>query len=460
MSRKLLVLNAATLSPAAVAAHAPNLRRLASEGAVRALRAPFPGLTCSSHATMLTGELPHKHGIVGNGWYERAHAKLFMWNRSNRLMAGEMLWDAARRRDPSLRCANLFWRLCADSNCETIVTERPVYWSSGRKSFDFYTSPPELHDRLVASLGEFPFQRFWGPLADVQSTRWILRAALDVMASQSPELLLVYAPFLDYQAERHGAESEQSVAALRRFDREVEPLLQAARAEQRDVAVVSDYGWAVAERPVYLNRALRQAGLLNVEVAANGERLEPGTSRAFALCDSQVAHIYVADRADLPAVRALLEAVDGVAEVLDEAGKRDRGVDHPRSGDLIAVARPSCWFAYPYWLDPRAKPDFAHCIAIFDKIGWDPTELFLRPGPLGKLRLAVRLAQKKLRLAVPFDVCGADESQVRGVRSARNDDAERGAVLLTSWALSQQGPVPMESLKEMLLARLFEDGPG
>jgi predicted AlkP superfamily pyrophosphatase or phosphodiesterase len=456
MSRKLLVLNAATLSPAAVAAHAPNLRALGAAGGIRPLGAVFPGLTCASHATMLTGSLPEAHGMVGNGWYEREHAKLFMWNRSSHLVAGEKLWEAAAKREPGLRCANLFWRNAADSNCETVITERPVYWSSGRKSFDVYTRPNALHDPLLASIGAFPFQRFWGPLADVQSTRWILDAALHVLRTSAPELLLVYAPFLDYDAERFGVESPAFIDAVARFDREVPRLLDAARADGRDIAVVSDYGWDAAERPVYLNRVLRRAGMLEVEVAANGERLEPGTSRAFALCDSQIAHVYVARPDDLAAVRALLESTPGVAEVLDASGKAKARIAHRRAGDLIAIAEPRAWFAYPYWLEPEGEPDFAHCIAIFDKIGWDPTELFLRPGLAGRVRLGLRGVQKKLRLAVPFDPCAADESLVGGVRSARPRDVEHGPVLITSWSSGDSSPVPMEALKALLLARMFD----
>jgi predicted AlkP superfamily pyrophosphatase or phosphodiesterase len=456
MSRPLLVLNAATLSPAAVAAHAPYLKRLAAEGSLRPLKTTFPALSCSSHASILTGQPPSVHGIVGNGWYERQHAKIFMWNRSRHLIEAETIWEAARKREPGFRCANLFWRMCADSTCDTIVTERPSYWASGAKVFDFFASPPGLHDELESSLGAFPFLQFWGPLAGAKSTQWILAAAQRIMARDAPDLLLVYAPYPDYDAERYGAESPQAIACVRRFDQLAAVLIDAARASGRDVAVISDYGWDVAEHPIYINRALRREGLLNVELARNGERLEPGTSRAFAVVDNQIAHVYVADRADLGRVRDALESLDGVAEVLDDAGKARVGIDHRRAGDLVAVAQPRHWFAYPYWEDDKLKPDFAHCVAIFDKIGWDPTELFFRRGLAGgPLRFAVRLLQKFLKQAVPLDGIAANERLVRGTRNARDHDPDRGALLLTSWALPE-GQVAMERVKELMLARMFD----
>jgi len=453
--RPMLLINLAALSPRELGTHMPQLQALGGDGAAGPLRAPFPALTCSSHATMLTGSAPAQHGIVGNGWYDRDHAKVFMWNRSDHLVAGEKIWQAARQRDASFTCANLLWRFAADSGCDSIVAERPTYWASGRKSFDFYTQPPQLHDRLVARLGGFPFPQFWGPLADLKSTQWILDATLDVMRRDAPTLVMAYAPYLDYEAQRHGPDSPQARAALGKLDAALSPLLDEAKKQGRDVAVVSDYGFTAVDNPVFPNRALRRAGLLNVERAQNGEQLEPGRSRAFAVCDNQVAHVYVRDPGDLATVRETLQALPGVREVLDAETKRERGIDHPRAGELIAVAQPRSWFAYPYWLDDTHAPDFARCIAIFDKTGFDPCELFARPGPLGKPYMGMRVAQKLARLAVPFDVIDPDETRPRGARNVAADD-DGQAVLITSWEREQGAEPPrMQDLKGLLLERMF-----
>jgi hypothetical protein len=194
-----------------------------------------------------------------------------------------------------------------------------------------------------------------------------------------------------------------------------------------------------------------------VEHLPNGERLEAGRSRAFAVVDSQMAHVYVADPKDVDTVRALVGGLEGVARVLDREDQAPLGIDHSRSGELIAMAEPGRWFAYPYWLEEQNAPDFKHCIAIFDKIGWDPTEILLRSGPFGgRLRLGVRVLQKMLRLAVPFDVIGGDPTQVRAARHTHGGDAgEQGPALITSWPLGHEGAVPMTALKEILLERMF-----
>src|SRR5262245_14539733 len=235
MPRKLLIIDVAALSPAEVSERTPNLRALAARGGLYPLREPFPSLTCPSHASLIMGSLPSEHGMIGNCLYEREYAKLFNWNRSSHLLSGTPLWEAARARDPKLRTANLFLRHCADSSCEIRVTERPVYWVSGRKQFEFFVEPRSLHSELVERLGPLPFMRFWGPLSDIQSSEWIIGAALHVLERSDPELLLVYPPFLDYDGARFGPDSPQVAAALSAMDAALAPLLRAASAQDRDV---------------------------------------------------------------------------------------------------------------------------------------------------------------------------------------------------------------------------------
>jgi predicted AlkP superfamily pyrophosphatase or phosphodiesterase len=456
MTRKILIVDVAALSPAEVGAQTPHLSALAARGGMYPLREPFPSLTCPSHASLLTGTLPSEHGMIGNCLYSREYAKWFNWNRSSHLVSGTPLWDAARARDPKVRTANLFFRNCADTSCEVRVTERPVYWSSGHKQFDFFTEPRSLHAELVQRFGPMPFLNFWGPLANIVSSEWIIGAAMHVMERSDPELMLVYPPFLDYDGARFGPSSPEVAKALRAMDAALAPLLTAAQNQGRDILIVSDYGFEDVDQPVHLNRVLRRAGFLNVEDAPNGERMDTGTSRAFAICDNQVAHVYVAQPEDIGSVRALLEATPGVQTVLDSRAHAELGIAHPRSGELIATSTPRAWFSYAYWLEPEKTPDFADCVAVFDKIGTDTCELFLKPGVSGKLHAAKRLAQLKLGIKVPFDIVDIDESRVRGARRIARDDPRRGAVAISSWDLAPPQRLEMQHLKDIVLRRLFD----
>ncbi len=458
MPRRVLLLNVAALSAAQIGERTPRLRALADAGALTPLVPPLGALTCPAHATMLTGVAPGNHGIVANGWYDRSHARVFNWNRSRRMIAAPTLLDTLRERSPDATAAWLFWRFAAHSGSDLLATERPTYWASGRKSFDVFVEPGSRHAELIARHGPFPFPRFWGPLAGFESTEWILAVTSSVLADDAPTLTLSYAPFLDYDAQRHGPDDPRSLAALGRMDAAVGEVLDGARSHGVDVAVVSDYGFRAVSRAVHPNRVLRRAGLIAVHDAANGEVLEPGSSRAFAVCDNQIAHVYVQRPADIDRVRELLAGTDGIARVLTAAEVAAEGAGHARAGDLVALAEPDAWFAYPYWVDERKAPDFARCIAIFDKPGFDPCELNAPPGVGGKLHLGKRVLQKKAGIAVPFDVIDPDATRIRGARNSDRTDHANGALLITSWARDSAASArPMESVHDVVLSRILGD---
>jgi hypothetical protein len=233
------------------------------------------------------------------------------------------------------------------------------------------------------------------------------------------------------------------------------PLLDAAAARGATVVVLSEYGITPASRPVHVNRALRREGLLNVHTQAGMEYLDPWTSRAFAVADHQVAHVYVADPADLPAAQKVCAGLAGVAEVLDGPGKAAAGLDHPRAGDLVLVAEPDAWFSYYYWLDGTRAPDFARLVEIHRKPGYDPAELFFDPAAPGaaKRRAAVALARKKLGMRYLMNVVGLDAgaAAVRGSHGRLPGDPDDGPVLLCSVPAAARAHYPATEVKSLLL---------
>ncbi len=454
MSQPLLIINIAGLSATAIGPDTPCLLELCEQGSGPIpLQPPAPALTSTSQATLVTGTLPENHGIVSNGWYFRDLALVLNWQRSANLMAGETIWDAIRTRNPKMRCANLFWRYATHSTCDVNITERPTYWADGRKSPDIYTEPGSVRDELVERLGPFPLFRFWGPAANIESTRWIVDATRHLIEQNRFDLLLSYIPHLDYDHQRFGPESAAGLQALHDMDTEVGRLIDAAQARALHVAVVSDYAFESVSRPVFLNRVLRESGWLRVQRAENGELLEPGASAAFAVCDQQTAHVYVNDATVMAKVKVLIASLDGVDRVFDRDAMRGLGLGHLRAGDLFVVAQPDCWFAYPYWLDEARAPDFAHCVAIHAKPGWDPSELFLKPGIGGKLHLAKRLLQKTLGMRAPFDVISGDMSLVRGAHGRIPTSDRNRPVLITNWATELQGVTGMQDLKGLFVRR-------
>jgi predicted AlkP superfamily pyrophosphatase or phosphodiesterase len=447
------VIDVVGLTPAQVGTDTPALATLAREGFMTPLGAVLPAVTCSAQASMLTGTLPRQHGIVGNGWYFRDLAEIWLWRQSNRLVAGEKVWETGRRQVPGFTCAKLFWWYNMHSSADFSVTPRPAYPADGRKVPGIYCQPHDLRDELERELGPFPLFHFWGPAADITSSRWIADCARLVIERKRPTLTLVYLPHLDYDQQRYGPDDPRSRAALRAVDGLVAELVGHARRSGAEVLIVSEYGIRPASRPVDINRALRRAGLLAVQESLGWELLDAGASRAFAVADHQVAHVYVRDPADQPHVRALLERLDGVAEVLDERGKQTVGLDHPRAGELVAVATPDAWFTYYYWLDDARAPDFAPTVDIHRKPGYDPAELFLRSDGIGtKLRIAWRLAQKTLGFRYLMDVIPLHGAGVKGSHGRLPDCAGDGPVLIGSArTLAPTGTPAMTDVFELIL---------
>lgn len=193
--------------------------------------------------------------------------------------------------------------------------ELPFGW---RKIFDSYSRPAEWKDELQAKLGVFPLLKFWGPGTDISSTRWIVDAALDALKSKRPTLSLVYLPHLDYNFQRFGPADPRCRQDLREVDAEAGRLISAACSSGAEVVVLSEYAITKVDRPVHLNRVLREHGYLSVRKELPGwETLDCGASRAFAVADHQLAHVYVTQESDLRPVAELLRKTPGVEIVLD-----------------------------------------------------------------------------------------------------------------------------------------------
>lgn len=453
-----LVLNVVGLTPALIGEHTPALRAFRDAHALRPLRTILPAVTCSVQSSMLTGALPREHGIVGNGWYFRDLAQVWLWRQSNQLVAGEKLWDEAKRRDPSFSVAKLFWWYNMYSSADISVTPRPMYTADGRKLPDVYTDPPELRAELSAALGMFPLFNFWGPRADISSTRWIAKSAEHVIDKSAPTLTLVYLPHLDYDLQRFGPNDPRIGKALAEVDAVCAELFAFAEQKGLRVVVLSEYGITAVSDAIHVNRALREAGFLRVREELGLEQLDAGASRAFAVADHQVAHVYVKDPADLPAVRRLCEGLDGVEQVLDGAGKRAAGLDHERAGELVLVSRADRWFSYYFWLDDARAPDYARTVDIHLKPGYDPVELFIDPDlTFPMLKVGRRLLARKLGFRNLLDVIPLDAKLVKGSHGRLTERAEDGPLFMSNVPeLLPEGSVAATDVKQLLLKHLFD----
>ncbi len=442
-SRPLVIVNAVGLTPRLLA-HAPNLARLASQGFAKSLHEVLPAVTCTAQASMLTGKTPQEHGIVGNGWYFRDTGEVRFWQQSRDLIQAPAFYDILKRRfhaqGRKFRVAKLFWWFNQGADVDCSVTPKPYYAADGNKAFGVLGTPDGLTENLEAVLGPFPFPSFWGPKAGLPATTWIALAAARVLEEQVPDLSLVYLPHLDYEPQRFGPSGCDMKKLTGELDAAAVPILDAAARIGADVWVVSEYGHCDVRRPVALNRVLRQAGWLHAREGPFGEVFNPLGSQAFAVVDHQLAHVVVRDRDLIPQVAETVTATPGVSKIFVGPERAAIGLDHPRSGEIVALADPDAHFIYPFWLDDALAPDYARTVDIHRKPGYDACELFFDPAlKFPMARMIRKLVCKKLGFRTLFDVIPLDGSLVRGSHGLAAADALDRPVFAGS------GPAPFDA---------------
>ena len=436
---------------------APRLGAFANKGAVHSVTPVLPAVTCSVQSSMLTGLPPKEHGIVGNGWYNRDASEVQFWKQSNHLVHGEKVWEIAKRRDPTVTVANLFWWFNMYSSADYSVTPRPIYKADGRKIPDCYSEPPELRDQLQSQLGPFPLFRFWGPGSSIESSRWIAQAAKFVFEQHRPTLNLVYLPHLDYALQKLCPAAPDIATAVAEIDSIAGDLIDFYENQGVRVLIVSEYGIEEVQGAVRINRFLREEGALRVREEQGLELLDAGASRAFAVADHQVAHVYVKAPEELRLCRDLCRALPGVEQVLDRPAQVRQGIGHDRAGDLVLVAESGRWFSYDYWLDDSRAPDFARTVDIHRKPGYDPVELFLDTTiTFPKLSLGWKLFKQRLGFRTLLDLIPLDTDLVKGSHGRVEQPRDRRPVLITKAKISgEQEEIPATGVRDVILEHLF-----
>jgi predicted AlkP superfamily pyrophosphatase or phosphodiesterase len=437
---------------------APRLHALAQTQWTRPLREVLPAVTCTAQASMLTGKLPQEHGIVGNGWLYRDTMEVRFWQQSNRLIQAEPIYAALRAR--GISCAKLFWWFNQGAAVDLAVTPKPHYGADGSKAFDVQSYPEAWSGRLTKKLGAFPFHSFWGPMAGLPCTQWIANAAAEVLRGEDgpPKLTLVYLPHLDYEPQRLGPKVCDWTELVGELDAACASVLDAAKAVGAAVWIVNEYTHVEVDHPIYLNRVLRQTGLLTARDGPFGEQFETYASSAFAVCDHQVAHVYINDLSQAVKIRELVALQRGVDRVYAGEERAEIGLNHSRAGDLVVLAKSNAWFAYPFWLDDRRAPDYARTVDIHRKPGYDPCELIFDPELIWpKGRAIAKVLAKKLGLRTLVDVIPLDAGLVKGSHGLAIADPLDRPVFVGTGTAPVESSLPLTSIHAHILKHFSID---
>lgn len=392
----------------------PCLQKLTGQGAALTLQPSFPCVTCPVQASMTTGVSPAEHGIIANGFFWRDKGEVEMWTAWNEVIQAPQIWDRLHERDASLTSAVWFPLHSKGATADYICTPAPIHNPDGTESLWCYTKPTELYGELRDELGHFPLMNFWGPLSSIKSSDWIVDSAVIAAKRFRPRFSYIYLPHLDYATQKFGPDSPEAGAALGVLDATIGRLIDGYAAtglEDTLWLAASEYVISPVERVIYPNRMLREAGMLSLREDDGCEHLVPGESRAWALVDHQLAHVFVRNASDVERVADLFRSDDKVSEVLVGPERSKYGLDQSRAGEIVLISRPDAWFAYYWWRDDAKSPPFARTVDIHQKPGYDPVEMFID---------------------MPTKSTPLDATLVKGSHGCPADDARRQGVLLSS----------------------------
>lgn len=359
----------------------PHFSKLMKNAQKADLNPVFPGLTLPAQASFSTGTTPAEHGIVANGFYYRDRFEVSFWDQYRSLVQAEPLWETLKHNNPDLKTAVLFFQNTLYCDADFIITPKPMHTDEGLVQW-CYSKPAGLYETVCDNIGRpFNLMDYWGPFASPKASEWIMEAAIDLVTNHFPDFMSVYLPHLDYSCQKLGPDDPKIDDDLKVLDNLMGEFLNTLEdlgiMRNSTLCIFSEYSLTQVTGAVFLNKALRKAGFLNVREIEGREYLDFELSRAFAMVDHQIAHIFIRDENDINPVKALIQNLAGVDQVLAEDGKKEFGINHERAGELIAISAPDQWFAYYWWESNEKAPDFATHIDIHRKPGYDPLELFM-----------------------------------------------------------------------------------
>jgi predicted AlkP superfamily pyrophosphatase or phosphodiesterase len=314
-----------------------NLRRFLTEGSfATGVKGVIPTVTYPSHTTIVTGVWPSKHGIYANHPFDPFGKNQGGWYWYAEDIRVPTLWDAAG--EAGLTTANVNWPVTVGAR---ITYNLPQIWRAGTE-----------HDRkLVRALSTAglldELERDLGPYADgedetVAGDELRGRFAIHLIERKRPDFVMAYFSGLDAEQHRSGPFSPASLAALERIDNIIGALRTAAervRGGRIVFCVVSDHGFARADKEVNLLAAFRRAGLLefdenNLVTSWQATTWQAGASAAVML--NPTAHGSVMTKVRQLLDRLAADPENGISEVLQGERLHSLG-GFPQAAFLIGL---------------------------------------------------------------------------------------------------------------------------
>jgi predicted AlkP superfamily pyrophosphatase or phosphodiesterase len=348
-------------------AEMPTLRALAAAGCrADSMKAANPTVTWPNHTTLVTGDFPGRHGVVGNNYFNRATSKPVQLISDptfdkDQIVKVPTIYDLAKA--AGLRTAAIRWP--ASRNAKTLDWTFPDVATN--KLLHESTTPGLMEECQKAGV--------WADGVPQESGKTTVDMATNVfdfvVHTHRPNLALLHIIDVDHTEHLYGPKSPQAYAAVKgadQFVHEVWDELQRDYPGKATLLVVSDHGFSRIDHLLMPYVVLQQAGVVQVK----GTRVVGGSVRIIVQGGS--AMIYVMDEANrkpiVDQVTKIFTGMQGVEKVIGPDEMKSYGVasvqDDPHEPDMILFADEGWAFgdtaagALPVFEKPERKGTHGH----------------------------------------------------------------------------------------------------
>ena len=354
-----------------------NIARILGNGSFSSFEPSFPAVTCSVQASIFSGTYPSEHGIISNGYFDKISKQISFWEQPSDLVQKPRIWDVLKSKDQNFSTGLLFLQNSLYANSDVIITPKPIHLDQ-KMIMWCYSKPENFYEEISKQLGDFDLKSYWGPFTSLKSSEWIINSAKITIQNKSPNLLVVYLPHLDYASQKFGPNSDEFKKSLYELDELIGnffDFLNEELLDEYEILILSEYSFNQVKQSISPNLLLRQHGFLSTRRIENKDYIDFEFSKAFAMVDHQIAHIYIKSGYE-DEVNTLFKNKN-VGTILDKNLQKNLNINHSKSGDLILCSNPDSWFNYYWWDDKKYAPEFTFNVDIHRKPGYDPLELFL-----------------------------------------------------------------------------------
>ena len=354
-----------------------NISKILENGSISSFNPSFPAVTCSVQASIFSGTYPSEHGIISNGYYDEILKNISFWEQSSNLVNSPRIWDILKNNIVNFKSGLLFLQNSLYSNSDVIITPKPIHLDD-KMIMWCYSKPVNFYEKISESLGNFDLKSYWGPFSSIKSSTWIINSAKKTIETHKPDLLIVYLPHLDYTSQKFGPDSDEfkeSVIELDSLLGNFSLFLDEEFKNEYEIMILSEYTFNSVNRSISPNLILRQHGLLSTRRIEGKDYIDYELSKAFAMVDHQIAHIFINPGYEDEVYQIL--KTENLGTILDSELQKKLKINHNKSGNLILCADTNSWFNYYWWDDIKYAPDFTFGVDIHRKPGYDPLELFI-----------------------------------------------------------------------------------